>query len=48
MDTDGDGKGDTIKNGKSVDVYRNTLKEAKDWVKKYGDYVIIKIIEAEG
>ena len=48
MDTDGDGKGDTIKNGKSVDVYRNTLDEAKDWVKKYGDYVIIKIIEAEG
>ena len=45
MDTDGDGKGDTIINGESVDIYRYTLKEAKNWIKTYGDYVYIKIIE---
>lgn len=48
MDTDGDGKGDSIIRGKSVDVYKDSLEEAKAWIKKYGDYVIIKIIEAEG
>lgn len=48
MDSDGDGIGDTIRTGKSVDVYKNTLEEAKAWIKKYGDYVYIKIIEAEG
>ena len=48
MDTDGDGKGDTIKNGKSIDVYRNTLSRCYDWIKEYGDYVYLEIIDAEG
>lgn len=48
MDSDGDGKGDTIIRGKSVDIFKNSLKEAKAHVKKYGDYVWIKIIDAEG
>lgn len=48
MDTDGDGKGDSIIRGKSVDVFKDTMQEAKDWIKKYGDYVLIKIIDAEG
>ena len=48
IDTDGDGKGDSIKRGKSIDVYRYTLDDAKDWIKEYGDYVYIKIIDAEG
>lgn len=48
IDTDGDGVGDTIKTGKSVDVFRNNMDDAKNWIKKYGDYVYIKIIEAEG
>ena len=48
MDTDGDGKGDSIKKGKSIDVFRNNLADAKEWIRTYGDYVYVKIIEAEG
>lgn len=48
MDTDGDGVGDSIRRGKSVDVYKSTLTEAYDWVAEYGDYVYIKIIPALG
>lgn len=48
IDTDGDGKGDSIIKGKSVDVFRNSMAEAKRWIRTYGDYVFIKIIKAEG
>ena len=48
IDTDGDGKGDSIKKGLSVDVWQPSLKDAKEWIKQYGDYVYIKIIEGEG
>ena len=48
MDTDGDGKGDSIINGQSVDVWINSLPEAYEWRDKYGDYVYIKIIKGEG
>ena len=48
MDSDGDGVGDTIRTGKSVDVFQNTLQDAKAWVKEYGDYVYIVIIDAQG
>ena len=48
MDTDGDGIGDTIKTGKSVDIFKDSMDRAKAHIKKYGDYVFIKIIEAEG
>lgn len=48
MDSDGDGIGDTIKNGTSIDVWVNTLDEAYDWVGTYGDYVYIKLIEGDG
>lgn len=44
IDTDGDGKGDSIKNGKSVDVYRNNNEKVSDWIKNYGDYVFMQII----
>lgn len=47
IDTDGDGKGDSIKIGKSVDVYRNTLTRCNDWISAYGDYVYMQIIENE-
>jgi hypothetical protein len=30
IDTDGDGKGDTIRTGKSVDVFRNSYADAKN------------------
>lgn len=48
MDTDGDGKGDSIKNGQSIDVWINSLSEAYEWRDKYGDYIFIKIIRGEG
>lgn len=49
IDTDGDGKGDSIKNGKSIDVYRDTLEGCKSWIKEHGDYIQLQIIEeAEG
>ena len=48
MDTDGDGKGDSIKNGQSIDVWINSLPEAYRWRDKYGDYVYMKIFKARG
>ena len=48
MDSDGDGYGDTIINGKSVDVWVDTLEEAYMWRDAYGDYVYIKIIKGKG
>ena len=48
MDSDGDGKGDTIINGQSIDVWINSLDEAYAWRDRYGDYVYIKIIKAKG
>ena len=48
IDTDGDGKGDSLIKGLSVDIWAADMIEAKDWVAEYGDYVYIKIIDAEG
>ena len=48
MDTDGDGKGDSIIRGQSVDVWINSLSEAYKWRDKYGDYLYIKIIKGDG
>lgn len=48
IDTDGDGKGDSIKKGLSVDVWKPTMVDANSWIAEYGDYVYIKIIDAEG
>ena len=48
IDTDGDGVGDSIKRGKSIDVYKADMIEVNDWIAEYGDYVYIKIIDAEG
>lgn len=48
MDSDGDGVGDTIREGNSIDVWVNSLKDAYAWRDKYGDYVYIKIIKSEG
>lgn len=48
MDSDGDGIGDTIREGNSIDVWVNSLKDAYAWRDKYGDYVYIKIIKAKG
>lgn len=48
IDTDGDGIGDSILKGKSVDVFKDNLSEVNEFIKTYGDYVFLKIIEAEG
>lgn len=48
MDTDGDGKGDSIKNGQSIDVWVASLRDAYEWRDTYGDYVYIKIFRAKG
>lgn len=48
IDTDGDGKGDSIINGKSVDVYRDTLEGCKEWIKQYGDWCYMQIVDSEG
>lgn len=48
IDTDGDGKGDSLIKGLGVDMYKNDMDAVKAFIKKYGDYVYIKIIEAEG
>lgn len=48
MDTDGDGKGDSIIRGQSIDLFKNSLDDAKAWIREHGDYVYLQIIEAEG
>lgn len=48
IDTDGDGVGDTIQTGSSIDVYRDSLERCYAWIGDYGDYVYIQIIPADG
>lgn len=48
MDTDGDGIGDSIKNGQSVDVWTVSNQEAYHFRDLYGDYVYIQIIKGDG
>lgn len=48
IDTDGDGKGDSIKNGLSVDVWQPSKADAIQWINTYGDYVYIKIVKGVG
>jgi 3D (Asp-Asp-Asp) domain-containing protein len=48
MDSDGDGYGDTIRNGYSVDVWMPSIEDAKNWIKSNGDYVYMQIIDGEG
>ena len=45
IDTDGDGKGDSIKNGKSIDVYRDNMNRVNEWISTNGDYVYMQILE---
>ena len=48
MDTDGDGIGDSIKKGQSIDVWVESLPAAYEWRDTYGDYVYMKIIKSDG
>ena len=48
IDTDGDGKGDSLIKGLSVDIYMSNETEMNDFISEYGDYVYIKYIDAKG
>ena len=48
IDTDGDGIGDSIKKGKSIDVYRDSLDRCYEWIDQYGDFVFVQIVYGVG
>lgn len=48
IDTNGDGKGDTIPAGESIDVYQPTMHAAEEWIDQYGDYVLMMLVEGKG
>ena len=48
IDTDGDGKGDSIKRGLSIDVYCETEHEAEEFIDTYGDYTLMILIDGKG
>lgn len=48
IDTDGDGKGDTIINGESIDVWEPDIEMAQEWIDINGDYVYMKLIRGKG
>ena len=48
IDTDGDGKGDSIIKGSSIDVYQPTLHQAEEWTDIYGDYVMMMLVRGKG
>ena len=48
IDTDGDGRGDSIINGESIDVWRPDIEMAREWVDLNGDYVYLKLVKGEG
>lgn len=37
-----------IKSGKSIDIFRDNMERAREWVRTYGDYMYVQIIDAEG
>ena len=38
------GGASSIKNGTSIDIFRDDMDSAREWVKSYGDYCYIKIV----
>ena len=42
------GGAESLKNGTSVDVFRDNMDRAKEWIATYGDYVLVKWVKAEG
>jgi hypothetical protein len=48
IDTDGDGRGDSIINGESIDVWRPDIEMAREWVDLNGDYVMLQLYKGEG
>ena len=37
-----------IRNGSSIDIYRDNMERAREWIATYGDYMYVQIMEAEG
>lgn len=37
-----------LRNGTAIDVYRDNMDRAKEWIRTYGDYVQIIWLEADG
>lgn len=37
----------SLKNGTSIDIYRDDLKSCNEWVKQYGDYLYVEWKEGE-
>lgn len=48
IDTDGDGYGDSIKIGQSIDVWVPDDTAVHEWQQAHGDYVFIKLIPGVG
>lgn len=42
------GGAERLKNGTSIDIYRNTFERCYDWIDEYGDYCYVQIIDAKG
>ena len=48
IDTDGDGKGDSIRKGNSIDVWMADMDSVRSWIDTYGDYVYFQLYRADG
>lgn len=48
IDTDGDGRGDSIANGTSIDVWQPSMEKAREFIAEYGDYVWLQMLGGEG
>jgi hypothetical protein len=44
IDTDGDGRGDSIKNKTSIDIWQTNMSAALSWVRTYGDYTYLYLV----
>ncbi len=48
FEVDDTGPNELLENGKAIDLWQPTLEDANNWIAEYGDYVYIKLIDAEG
>jgi hypothetical protein len=48
IDTDGDGAGDSIPAGESIDVFQPTSHAAEEFIDTYGDYVMMMLVDGRG
>ena len=37
-----------IRDGSSIDIFRDNMDRANEWIAKYGDYCFVQIVEADG